>query len=125
MKFSFAALLALATSAAAADLPRKGSMGGKGGQMNSYPVQTPSGYAPFTPYPTPSPPTNPTPFRDANGFAQCRADGYSELPFNGVDNSFRLLQREGIIEEIPTSLCGREGGKNVILVIGDGMGWVS
>mmetsp|Transcript_8174 Transcript_8174/g.12124 ORF Transcript_8174/g.12124 Transcript_8174/m.12124 type:complete len:191 (-) Transcript_8174:148-720(-) len=44
------------------------------------------------------------------------------------DNSERLLLREGIIEEIPPSLCtdtenGVEKGKNVILVVGDGMGW--
>jgi hypothetical protein len=79
MKFSFAALLALATSTAAEDLNRKGSLGWKGGQMNSYPVQTPSGYAPLTPYPTPSPPTIPTSFYDANGFAQCRAYGLRML----------------------------------------------
>lgn len=76
----------------------------------------------------------------------------------GVDNSFRLLLREGacsrivsmmtcstsslkkfdthqsyqtgIIDEIPTSICEKlrkptagAQGKNVILVVGDGMGW--
>lgn len=52
-----------------------------------------------------------------------------------LDNSVRLLKREGIIGDIPKSLCSKfrepeEDGaeplrtdKNVILVIGDGMGW--
>ena len=52
---------------------------------------------------------------------------YSELkgmegPYP-LDNSERLLHREGVIDEIPKSLCGNEGGKNVMLVVGDGMGW--
>ena len=34
-----------------------------------------------------------------------------------------LLLREGVIDEIPASLCGHNNTKNVILVIGDGMGW--
>jgi hypothetical protein len=34
-----------------------------------------------------------------------------------------LLLREGVIDQIPKSLCGNKGGKNVILVVGDGMGW--
>jgi hypothetical protein len=34
-----------------------------------------------------------------------------------------LLLREGVIDKIPKSLCGNKGGKNVILVVGDGMGW--
>jgi alkaline phosphatase len=33
------------------------------------------------------------------------------------------LLREGLIDEIPPSLCGNPMNKNVILVIGDGMGW--
>ena len=42
----------------------------------------------------------------------------------GKDNSERLLLREGVIDEIPSSLCGSEKPqKNVILVVGDGMGW--
>lgn len=52
------------------------------------------------------------------------------MPIAGVDNSVRLLKREGLIDAIPNSLCEnlRSGtnsprGKNVILVIGDGMGW--
>ena len=49
-----------------------------------------------------------------------RLGGHDVFP---RDNSERLLHREGVIDEIPSSLCGREGGKNVILVIGDGMGW--
>lgn len=39
-----------------------------------------------------------------------------------LDNAERLLLREGIIDEIPATLCNK-GGKNVILVVGDGMGW--
>lgn len=52
------------------------------------------------------------------------------MPIAGVDNSVRLLKREGIIDAIPNSLCENlrgvtnpPRGKNVILVIGDGMGW--
>jgi hypothetical protein len=51
------------------------------------------------------------------------ADGFSKFPYGGRDSSERLLLREGVINEIPTSLCGNDGAKNVILVIGDGMGW--
>jgi alkaline phosphatase len=41
-----------------------------------------------------------------------------------VDNSERLLHREGVIEDIPASLCSNSAnGKNVMLVVGDGMGW--
>lgn len=51
---------------------------------------------------------------------QCPAEG----PFLGQDNSERLLLREGVIDEIPSDLCANpEGSKNVILVVGDGMGW--
>ena len=44
------------------------------------------------------------------------------------DNSERLLLREGVIDSLPKSLCDDVNsdspkGKNVILVIGDGMGW--
>mmetsp|Transcript_25312 Transcript_25312/g.31922 ORF Transcript_25312/g.31922 Transcript_25312/m.31922 type:complete len:683 (+) Transcript_25312:98-2146(+) len=40
------------------------------------------------------------------------------------DNSERLLLREGVISEIPSSLCANASeGKNVMLVVGDGMGW--
>ncbi|KAL3775325.1 hypothetical protein HJC23_003146 [Cyclotella cryptica] len=46
----------------------------------------------------------------------------SPVPIAGIDNSVRLLKREGIIDAIPSSLCENQG-KNVILVIGDGMGW--
>lgn len=42
----------------------------------------------------------------------------------GIDNSERFLLREGIIDSIPKSLCDTERPqKNVILVVGDGMGW--
>jgi hypothetical protein len=34
-----------------------------------------------------------------------------------------MLLREGLIKKIPSSLCGIAKAKNVILVIGDGMGW--
>lgn len=53
---------------------------------------------------------------------------YSQLkgmkgPFP-LDNSERLLAREGVIDEIPYSLCTNAAeGKNVMLVVGDGMGW--
>eukprot|EP00979_Chaetoceros_neogracilis_P006597 scaffold1341_cov295-Chaetoceros_neogracile.AAC.3 len=41
-----------------------------------------------------------------------------------LDNSERMLLREGIIDEIPASLCSNSAnGKNVMLVVGDGMGW--
>lgn len=36
-------------------------------------------------------------------------------------NSEQLLMEEGVISEIPATKCG--AGKNVILVMGDGMGW--
>jgi hypothetical protein len=48
---------------------------------------------------------------------------FSAFPNGGADNSERLLLREGVIDKIPRSLCGNKGGKNVILVVGDGMGW--
>jgi hypothetical protein len=39
-----------------------------------------------------------------------------------LDNSERLLLREGVISELPPDLCtNAAGGKNVMLVIGDGM----
>ena len=44
-------------------------------------------------------------------------------PVTGKDSSQRLLLREGLIDSIPSTLCGNNQGKNVILVIGDGMGW--
>ena len=48
----------------------------------------------------------------------------SNFPFRGQDSSERLLLREGLIDAIPEDLCGQpETSKNVILVIGDGMGW--
>ncbi|CAB9531076.1 Alkaline phosphatase H [Seminavis robusta] len=53
----------------------------------------------------------------------CDANGFSRFPFQGRDSSERLLLREGVIDELPTSRCGNAGRKNVILVIGDGMGW--
>lgn len=48
----------------------------------------------------------------------------SKYPFLGHDNSERMLLREGVINELPADICGKkETSKNVILVIGDGMGW--
>ena len=41
----------------------------------------------------------------------------------GRDNAERLLLREGVIGAIPKSKCGNNGSKNVVLAIGDGMGW--
>jgi len=54
---------------------------------------------------------------------QCNPNGMSKYPYLGKDSSERLLMREGVIDAIPGSLCGRNDTKNVILVIGDGMGW--
>jgi len=53
----------------------------------------------------------------------CDESGMSAFPYQGKDNSERLLLREGLIEEIPGTRCGHNASKNVILVIGDGMGW--
>jgi hypothetical protein len=53
----------------------------------------------------------------------CDPDGRSRFPFLGQDSPERLLLREGVIDELPKSRCGKGGRKNVILVIGDGMGW--
>jgi hypothetical protein len=55
--------------------------------------------------------------------AQTCGDGRSKFPYRGSDSSERLLLREGLISKIPKSLCGNKNGKNVILVVGDGMGW--
>jgi hypothetical protein len=58
-------------------------------------------------------------------FRKCNKDGSSDYPYKGKDNSQRLLLREGVITEIPSTQCpkDREGAmnKNVILVVGDGM----
>ena len=54
----------------------------------------------------------------------CRVDGLSQQPFQGRDSPERLLVREGILPKIPTSRCGNTSNrKNVILAIGDGMGY--
>lgn len=46
---------------------------------------------------------------------------FNKGPFP-LDNSERLLHREGVIDEIPASLCtNAANGKNVMLVVGDGM----
>lgn len=71
----------------------------------------------------PSATTRPTINRggQAKNFRTC--DGIPKHPIVGRDGSIQLLFREGVIQSIPTSLCGSKRGKNVILVIGDGMGW--
>ena len=53
----------------------------------------------------------------------CDLNGFSRFPDMGKDNSERLLLREGVIDAIPSSLCGHNNTKNVILVVGDGLGW--
>lgn len=75
--------------------------------------------------PTASPTASPTAIvKDAQGFAKCTSDGSSKYPNIGRETSERLLLREGVISAIPRSLCDRNTThKNVILVIGDGMGW--
>ena len=58
--------------------------------------------------------------------ADCNADGTPMMPDYGTDSEQRLLKRNGVIDEIPSNVCdAREGKtkKNVILVVGDGMGW--
>jgi hypothetical protein len=60
----------------------------------------------------------------ASQFRACNKDGSSDYPYKGLDNSQRMLLREGIISEIPGTQCPKDRdatGKNVILVIGDGM----
>jgi len=42
---------------------------------------------------------------------------------SGPVTSQQFLLDNGIISKLPTSLCTAGTGKNVILVIGDGMGW--
>lgn len=51
-----------------------------------------------------------------------KCSALSSFPFLGRDNAERLLLREGVIDSIPKK-CGNNGSKNVILAIGDGMGW--
>lgn len=56
----------------------------------------------------------------------CDKEGFSRFPHLGLDNSQRMLLREGVISEIPPKLCPQDREmnnitKNVILVIGDGM----
>jgi alkaline phosphatase len=55
--------------------------------------------------------------------ATCNKDGFSRFPYLGRENSERLLLKEGVISSLPKSLCGHNTSKNVILVVGDGMGW--
>jgi hypothetical protein len=56
----------------------------------------------------------------------CNRDGIPLFPFYGDDSEQRMLLRNGIIDEIPLNVCEVGEGKvkkNVILVVGDGMGW--
>lgn len=54
----------------------------------------------------------------------CNDDGTTIYPHFGEDSAQRMLLREGAIDAIPEDICTTEGNsKNVILVIGDGMGW--
>ena len=55
--------------------------------------------------------------------AVCAETNIASFPFLGQDSSQRLLLREGVIDYLQTSMCGNPNRKNVILVIGDGMGW--
>jgi hypothetical protein len=60
------------------------------------------------------------------GASRCKRDGTPFLPDYGEDSAPRLLLREGVIDEIPTDICDMQRNmtmKNVILVVGDGMGW--
>lgn len=64
--------------------------------------------------------------RNLKGKKKCPKKTYSEQNKGpkAHDNSERLLKREGVIDEIPASLCTNAAeGKNVMLVVGDGMGW--
>jgi hypothetical protein len=72
---------------------------------------------------TPNSEETSTPPAEETTRATCNANGYSQFPFRGRDNAERLLLREGVISEIPSSRCGRAEAKNVFLVVGDGMGW--
>jgi hypothetical protein len=50
------------------------------------------------------------------------------FPFVGEDSAQRMLLREEVINSIPSNLCNitddpERKRKNVILVVGDGMGW--
>jgi len=62
------------------------------------------------------------------GAAKCRSNGLQVFPFVGEDSAQRLLKREGVIDTIPSNLCNIKDDpnrkpKNVIMVVGDGMGW--
>ena len=56
-------------------------------------------------------------------FETCNLDGFSRYPFQGRDSAEPLLLPEGVIPSLPKSRCGNPGRKNVILAIGDGMGY--
>jgi len=60
------------------------------------------------------------------GRPDCADAGKAQFPNYGVGSSQRLLKRQGVISEIPADRCNPTSGnpkKNVILVVGDGMGW--
>ncbi len=118
MKLNLAIIALLCASAQAKGLRRqtKGNKASKQPKMVKA-TKAPKGVVdvdpvePVEPEPTGSPTT------------KC-PEGYSSKhkgPFP-LDNSERLLLREGVISEIPASLCTNSAnGKNVILVVGDGM----
>ena len=60
--------------------------------------------------------------------ATCRSGGLQLFPFVGEDSAQRMLLRQEVIDAIPANLCNitddpERTRKNVILVVGDGMGW--
>jgi hypothetical protein len=62
------------------------------------------------------------------GAATCRSGGLQLFPFVGEDSAQRMLLRQEVIDAIPANLCNitddpERKRKNVILVVGDGMGW--
>jgi hypothetical protein len=119
---TLAALLLVANSASADETRRFGGKGGKKlGKKDSSYEQVGKKEGKKDTVATPATPEAPGTSDTVS--ATCNADGTSVFPSYGEDNSQRLLLREGIIDSIPEKMCGIEGGKNVILVVGDGMGW--
>lgn len=75
----------------------------------------------------PEPPTEPE-GGDSIFDMTCNEDGTSRFPDFGEDSAQRMLLREGVIDAIPANICNATAtperkDKNVILVVGDGMGW--
>lgn len=60
----------------------------------------------------------------AAAFGYGSGDDDSRCPLSEELNPVRNLLKQGVIDSIPPGLCGDASkSKNVILVIGDGMGW--